>query len=347
MLTKKRAQQILKNATGQSVLSCGDVMLDAYLTGKVERFSQEAPVPIIPVSEEKFFPGGAGNAAACMATANIIPHLVSVVGNRERISYSDILKTECVKMGIFPHFEIDHERKTTLKLRLTAIRTTNQHVARVDMEDIFPLNKKIELKIIHQIEALFRKIAPPIISIHDYKKGFLTEAIFKCITNLSHEYSVPIFADLKQDTFIQFKSLIKNPKLFYLKPNKNESVQTAKLLNGFDKDGNTDSEIIEIARIIQAEIPINIIITRGEKGAVLFQEKEKPYFVRPEEVEEQFDVAGAGDTVEAFLVVAYLGGATMHEALELAVTASQIAIRKFGTSVVTNKELLSWIDNHN
>lgn len=346
MITIERTKEIIANSRKKNVFSCGDVMLDAYMTGTVERFSQEAPVPVIPVSEEKFFPGGAGNAAACMATIGLKPHLVSIVGNKERILYSNILQEECIKNGIIPCFKHDASRKTTLKLRLVAVKTTNQHIARVDMEDTFPLDKFQEEEMIQHMDKIINNIDPPIISIHDYRKGFLTEKIFSHIAKISEQQSIPIFADLKQETFVKYRHLIKKPDLFYLKPNKDESVQTAKLLNGFDKNGTTDEEIIEISRVIQNESPINIIITRGKKGAVLFEIGKDPYFVRPEEVEDQFDVAGAGDTVEAFLVTAYLGGASMQEALEIAIAASQIAIRKFGTSVVTENELYHWITTH-
>jgi len=346
MINVQRAQKILSKAKGKQVLSCGDVMLDGYMTGTVDRFSQEAPVPVIAVQSEIFFPGGAGNAAACMSKIGINPHLIAVVGASGRIDYSEILKEECEKNRINPVFVTDPLRKTTLKLRLAAIKTTKQHIARVDIEDNFELGQEIQDQVIDKIKETFEKINPSAISIHDYKKGFLTEKIFRTLMEISKKNKLPVFADLKQETFIKFKNLIVAPELFYLKPNKDESVQTAKLINGFNKDGNTDEEIAEIAKIIQKKIPIHIIITRGKKGAALFEYGKKPFFVRPKETEAQFDVAGAGDTVEAFLVASYLGGATMPEALEISVASSQVAIRKFGTSIVTENEILSWIKMH-
>ncbi|HBB37176.1 MAG: RfaE bifunctional protein, domain I [Candidatus Moranbacteria bacterium GW2011_GWC1_45_18] len=343
MLTIERAKKILKNAKDAPVLACGDVMLDAYLTGPVERFSQEAPVPVIAVEDEQFFPGGAGNAANCMAAIGLTPHLVGVIGEKGRIRYTEVMEEEYKKCGIITHFSLDADRKTTLKLRVKAIKTTTQHVARVDMEDTRPLNKEKENEISAYLESLAKEMNPAVISVHDYAKGFLTEKVFKKIIDISSEKNIPIFADLKQNTFVKFKSFIKNPELFFLKPNRVESVETAKIMSGFDKDGTTDSEIIEIASIIQKEIPIHIFITRGKKGTVYFEPRKEPYFVRPREVEEQFDIAGAGDTVAALLIASYAGGAKMHEALELATAASQVAIRKFGTSVVTKEELLDWI----
>ncbi len=345
MISAQRTKEILKKARGKKVLACGDVMLDAYLTGPVDRLSQEAPVPIIAVEEQKFFPGGAGNAANCMATIGLESHLVSVVGGNEKINYGKILEKECEKAGIIPHFSSDPSRITILKMRLAAVKTTKQHVARVDMEKKHFLEKKKETEIARYIQSLAKELRPSILSIHDYKKGFLTRNIFKAICRISETGRIPIFADLKQDTFANYRNLITAPEIFFLKPNRIESVETARILNGFDKNGNTDKELIEASNIIQKEKPIQIIITRGRKGAVLFESGKKPFFVRPEEIEEQFDVAGAGDTVEAFLIASYLGGATMPEALEIAIAASQVAIRKFGTSVVTEKELLEWIKN--
>ncbi len=345
MIFAERAKKILKNARGKPVLACGDVMLDAYLTGPVERFSQEAPVPVIRVDDEQFFPGGAGNAANCMAAIGLTPHLVGVIGEKGRIKYADVMEEEYKKCGIINHFSLDSNRKTTLKLRVKAIKTTTQHIARVDMEDTQPLSKEKENEISSYLESLAKEIEPAVISIHDYAKGFLTEKIFQKIIDISSKENIPIFADLKQNTFVKYKSLIKNPELFFLKPNRVESAETAKILNGFDKDGTNDEEIVEIANIIQKEIPIHIFITRGKKGAVYSEPGKEPYFVRPQEVEEQFDIAGAGDTVAALLIASHIGGATMNEALELAVAASQVAIRKFGTSVVTEEELLNWIRN--
>jgi D-beta-D-heptose 7-phosphate kinase / D-beta-D-heptose 1-phosphate adenosyltransferase len=346
MIKINKVKDILKKAEDQPVLACGDVMLDAYMTGTVERLSQEAPVPVIAVDDEKFFPGGAGNAAACMAAIKLIPHLVAVVGKKERISYSSILREECARDGIVSHFCTDPGRKTTLKLRLAAVKTTKQHIARVDIEDCYVLDAYREKEVIHSMERLFSELKPKVLSIHDYKKGFLTKNVFVSIVKLSAKNKIPVFADIKQDTFVNFRKLITAPELFYLKPNRIESAETAKALNGFDKNGNSDEEIVEIARIIQKEIPVRIFITRGRKGAVYFKPGEKPYFVRVEEAEEQFDVAGAGDTVAAFLIAAYLGGASMPEALEMAMVASQVAIRKFGTSVVTEAELLNWMEKN-
>jgi len=343
MISIQRTKEILSKAKNKPVLACGDVMLDAYLTGPVERFSQEAPVPVIKIDDEHFFPGGAGNAANCLATIGIAVHLVGVIGEKGKIKYAEIMEEEYKKRGIITHFSLDPDRKTTLKMRIKATKTIAQHVARVDMEDTHPLSNEKEKEIASYLESLTQEIKPMAISIHDYAKGFLTEEIFKKIITISSKRKIPIFADLKQNTFVKYKSFIKNPELFFLKPNRVESAQTAKLLNGFDKDGTTDEEIVEIARIIQKEIPINIFITRGKKGAVYFKPQEEPYFVRPQEVEEQFDIAGAGDTVAAFLIASYLGGATMPEALEIATAASQVAIRKFGTSVVTEKELFDWM----
>ena len=343
MIKVNRAKEILKNAKSSPVLACGDVMLDAYLTGPVERFSQEAPGPVIRVDDEQFFPGGAGNAANCMAAIGLTPHLVGVIGEKGRIKYTDVMEEEYKKCGIITHFSIDPNRKTTLKLRVKAIKTTTQHIARVDMEDTRPLSTEKENEISAYLESLAKELKPSAISIHDYAKGFLTEKVFQKIVDISNEKNIPIFADLKQNTFVKYKSFIKNPELFFLNPNRVESVETAKIINGFDKDGTTDQEIIEIASIIQKEIPIHIFITRGKKGAVYFEPGKDPYFVRPQEVEEQFDIAGAGDTVAALLIASHLGGATMPEALELATAASQVAIRKFGTSVVTENELLDWI----
>lgn len=343
MIPARRAREILSNAKGKTVLAMGDVMLDAYLTGPTKRLSQEAPVPVITVEEEKFFPGGAGNAAACMAAIGLQPHLISVVGGDERIDYAKILSEECQKNGIISHFSADNSRKTILKMRIAAVNTTKQHVARVDMENTHLLGLENEKEIIGYLISLANELNPVALSIHDYKKGFLTKNIFKAVAGISAEMKIPIFADLKQDTFVRFVKLIQSPESFFLKPNREESIETAKKLKGFDKDGNTDEEIIEVGKIIQSEAPVNVVITRGRKGAVLLESGKQPYFVRPKEVEEQFDVAGAGDTVEAFLVASYLGGADMIEALEIAVAASQVAIRKFGTSVVTEEEFMEWL----
>lgn len=343
MISAESVKEILSNAKNKPVLACGDVMLDAYLTGPVERFSQEAPVPVIRVDDEQFFPGGAGNAANCMAAIGLAPHLVGVIGGKGRIKYTEVMEEEYKKCGIITHFSLDPNRKTTLKLRIKAIKTIVQHVARVDMEDAHPLSAEKENEISVYLESLTNELNPGVISIHDYAKGFLTEKIFKKIVGLSSKKNIPVFADLKQNTFVKYKSLIENPELFFLKPNRVESAQTAKILNGFDKDGTSDEEIIEIAGIIQKEIPVHIFITRGKKGAVYFEPKKGPYFVRVGEIEDQFDVAGAGDTVAALLIASHIGGATMPEALEIAIAASQVAIRKFGTSVVTEEELLNWI----
>jgi D-beta-D-heptose 7-phosphate kinase / D-beta-D-heptose 1-phosphate adenosyltransferase len=301
------------------------------------------------VTDEIFYPGGAGNAAACMAAIGLDPLLISIVGKEGRIDYASILKEVCSALGTKTMFYEDESRKTTLKMRLAAVKTTKQHIARVDREDNHPLNEKSEKNLIRMFEKKFFELKPEIVSLHDYKKGFFSRKVFRVVVKTAENEDIPIFADLKQDTFVNFSDLIKKPEIFYLKPNRVESVATAKLINGFNKDGRTEEEILEIAKIIQKKVPVHVIITRGQQGAVYCgMNRSSPYFVKPREVEEQFDVAGAGDTVEAFLIASHLGGATMSEALEIAVAASQVAIRKFGTSIVTLDELLTWIKkSHN
>ena len=130
MLTIERAKKILKNAKDAPVLACGDVMLDAYLTGPVERFSQEAPVPVIAVEDEQFFPGGAGNAANCMAAIGLTPHLVGVIGEKGRIRYTEVMEEE-YKNQLNEELKAINKDAETIK-ELYKLRTNLENIGSVE-----------------------------------------------------------------------------------------------------------------------------------------------------------------------------------------------------------------------
>lgn len=346
MIPLKRTMEILDKAKEKVVLALGDLMLDATYNSVTNRLCPEASALVADVEEEQFFPGGVGNAAACMSTIGLETHLLAIIGGWGRMNYNPILLEECHLRNIICHFKEDLSRKTTLKLRIKGAREegTQQLLLRVDCETRSVLSPETEREVIGSLKRLTAELRPAAISISDYKKGFLTKKIFAVAANISARERIPLFADLKTDTFVKFYKLIEEPALFHLKPNREESIAVAKIFKDFNKSGLPDEDIIEVGKIIQSKVPVNVVITRGKKGAVSFGSEGNYYFVhlRPEEIEALFDVTGAGDTVQAFLVASYIGGANMMEALEIAVTASQVAIRKSGTSVVTLDELAHW-----
>lgn len=314
---KAKAQRgglVSSSCKNARVLVVGDAMLDRYWVGEVERISPEAPVPIVKVSREEERAGGAANVARNAAALNAQVTLLSVVGADEPgARLESLLK----RAGV--HLQLHHDRsvKTTVKLRVIGGR--NQQLLRVDFETA-PSHEVLASKL-HDFEKMLGDVDVVILS--DYGKGGLTH-IVKMIA-LARRAGKRVLVDPKGEDYSRYHGAT------LITPNRSEFRQVA----GAWKD---ERDLTERAQRLRRKLDARaLLVTRGGEGMTLYQDGAR--FHVATQAREVSDVSGAGDTVIATLGVALASGAGMKEAVRLANKAAGIVVGKFGTAVVTPKEL--------
>lgn len=282
-----------------NVLIIGDVMVDAYVWGKVDRISPEAPVPIVSCVNRESRLGGAANVALNIKSMGANPILCSVVGNddkgKEFLNLLTAIQQE--QSGIV----ISDHRRTTVKTRFIS---DNQHLIRVDEEDTHELANEIEMEFINHIKKLIEKNNIHAIVFEDYDKGVITKSLIEEITNLANIKKIPVLVDPKKRHYKDYK----NVTLF--KPNFKEFIEGSNL--NLEK-GDIEGLFVE-AKNFQKDMGIDkLLITLSELG--VFISNENTYAHIPAVVREIADVSGAGDTV---ISVATLCLASGMEAKDIA-----------------------------
>ena len=296
------------------VLVVGDAMLDRYWFGEVERISPEAPVPIVRIEHEEERAGGAANVARNAAALGARVTLLSVVGADEPGARLEaLLKRERVRA------RLHHDRgiKTTVKLRVIAGR--KQQLLRVDFET--PPSHEVLASKLREFGEMLADADVVILS--DYGKGGLTH-IVKMI-GLARRAGKAVLVDPKGDDYSRYRGAT------LITPNQAEFRQVA----GAWKD---ERELTERAQQLRRKLDVKgLLVTRGAQGMTLFQDGKRLHVAT--EARDVSDVTGAGDTVIATLGAALGCGAGLPDAVRLANRAAGIKVGKFGTAVVTPREL--------
>lgn len=309
--------KILNNFKGKGILIIGDMMLDKYIFGNVERISPEAPVQVVEVEKENYLPGGAANVANNIAALQGNAFMTGIVG---KDSEADILLNELKKrnintQGIFT----DSNKPTIQKVRVLGQK---QQLLRIDYEKREYLNKEIENKILNFIKEKISNIDAVIIS--DYAKGVITQNLIEQIKDIAKDNIIIVDPKPKHKDFYKGVSLVT--------PNIKEA-----------KEMTNKEDINEIGKELINELNTEILITRGEKGMSLFEKHEITHI--PTKAKEVYDVSGAGDTVVATLTLALTAGATLKQAAILANHAAGITVGKLGTSTVSIEEIKQSLEN--
>jgi D-beta-D-heptose 7-phosphate kinase/D-beta-D-heptose 1-phosphate adenosyltransferase len=304
-------QNVLNGFPGKKILVVGDVMLDKYTLGSVERVNPEAPVMVLNVKEEFYKPGGAGNVA--INVANLSPggnvYLFGFVGEDPE---SEILKKILANEGVTPYFESCS--KTAVKERFLGTSSgQEQQMLRVDKEETSP-------KTFQDRNSLLRLAGEvDFIIVSDYAKGTITTDLM----SLLQSFKEKIIIDPKPENK-NFKTLYQGVSL--MTPNEKEAVK----ISGC-------SDVYEAGERLKEEFNANILITRGPRGMVLFtsgRRVEIPTYAR-----EVYDVQGAGDTVIAAISLALSAGSSLEEAAIIGNHTAGIAIERKGTYSVKLNEL--------
>lgn len=311
-------QNILGQFKKQKIMVLGDLMLDKYIFGEVDRVSQEAPVPVVKVKSDDFKLGGAANVAHNIVALGGKVILGGVIGQDET-GKSFLLKLKELKIetgGVL----IDKSRPTIKKTRVIAV---NQQVLRLDYENVRPIDRKFQQQFLTWYKKNLKQVEVVVIS--DYAKGFLKADLMTQVIKLAKTAKKKVLVDPKPEHRDTYRGA------FMMTPNEAEA--RAMLEQGKELDTeNLGSEL-------QQKTGMNILITRGAKGMSLF-EKGKAAVNLPTEAKEVFDVTGAGDTATAVLALGISSDLDLKEAVNWANHAAGIIVGKFGTSVLEPKEFL-------
>ncbi len=280
-MDKSTIENIFKQFNHYNILIIGDVMVDAYVWGKVDRISPEAPVPILSCVNHENRLGGAANVALNIKSMGANPILCSVIGDDEKgTTFLNLL--EQIQHDQYGIVRSKH-RRTTVKTRFIS---NNQHMIRVDEEDTHELADEIEAEFIAHVKKLMQEQTIHAVIFEDYDKGVITKKLIKEITDLAKSQNIPVTVDPKKRHFLDFE----NVTLF--KPNFKEFTEglNLELLKG-DREA-----LFEAAKTFQYEKNINnLLITLSEQGVFICNQKKYQHI--PAVIREIADVSGAGDTV--------------------------------------------------
>jgi rfaE bifunctional protein kinase chain/domain len=309
-LMKDKMLETLRKMKDLKILVVGDVMLDRYIFGRVERISPEAPVPVVEVEREEFRLGGASNVANNLANLGVKTYLAGVVG----ADYGrHILRGLMKSAGIEDLTVEDPQRPTTEKARVVSM---SQQLLRIDWEDKRPIEGKVLKELIERLDVNVDGII-----VSDYAKGVVCQQLMERIK--------------EKKVFISVDPRPVNKHLYFgadlMTPNEKEAKQM-----GGDKPVET------LGWKLKEELGLKtLVITLGAKGMSLF---DREYFHFPARAKQVYDVSGAGDTAVAVLTSAYIATKDWHTACELANLCAGIVVGKLGTTPITSEEVIKEIE---
>lgn len=310
----------LADFSAARVLVVGDVMLDRFVYGGVERISPEAPIPVMQAERELAMPGGAGNVARNIAALGAQVSLFGLVG--DDVAADQLNEALALEPNILAQLVVDETRRTIEKTRYIGSR---QQLLRVDRESRSqPSDEAIDALIKAASEAL-KDCAVLVLS--DYAKGAVSDAVIKALIKAAARLNKPVLVDPKGSDYRRYKGA------HLVTPNRQE----AALASGEPCD--SDASAVTAGQKLSEQAGIaNVLITRGAAGMTLVQGKDHPLHLAAE-AREVFDVSGAGDTVVATIAAALAVGRTLPQAARLANAAAGIVVAKIGTAVVHPEEL--------
>jgi D-glycero-beta-D-manno-heptose-7-phosphate kinase len=324
-----RLEQILDRASSRRITVIGDLMLDEFVWGKVGRISPEAPVPVVEVTGESFYPGGAANVVRNLREFVDRVAIIGLLGKDrggqqllELLSEQKIDTSDAVEEATF---------HTIVKTRIIA---RHQQVVRVDREKfVGPSAPQIK-----EVVDAVRKNIPQTDAIifEDYGKGFLSTELVSQIADAAHSTGKIVAADPNPRNLVEWRGLT------VIKPNRSEAFLAAGIpSHDTDTVPSQDSDLKRVGETLLRKWETdNVLITLGEQGMMLFQKKGTPHYI-PTRAREVFDVSGAGDTAIALFTLGLACRATPTEAAEIANHASAVVVSKLGTATVTRDELIA------
>ncbi len=306
---------------GARILCVGDLMLDRFVYGAVERISPEAPIPILRIQRESLMLGGAGNVVRNIAALDANAIFVSAIGDDESgRRVSGLLAAEA---NAAPHLLIERGRTTTEKTRFIA---EGHQLLRADLETTSPISDDVARDLLAVCTAQLAKAALLVLS--DYGKGVLIPELVEQLIAAAQRAGKPVVVDPKGRDYRRYRGAT------VITPNRNE------LHNATGMPVGDNAQIVAAARcLIESCGVANVLVTRSEDGMTLVSGDGRVEHIAAA-AREVFDVSGAGDTVIAVLACALSTGASLAAAATLANVAAGVVVAKAGTAVAHAEEIL-------
>ncbi|MNK02254.1 Bifunctional protein HldE [compost metagenome] len=316
--------EILAAFRTKRILVIGDVMIDAYMLGKVHRISPEAPVPIISLGKEEQRLGGAANVALNLQSLGAIPIICSVVGkDKKGDDLTDLLGSlDMSANGILK----SPERVTTVKTRVIG---NNQHLLRIDAEDTHALSAKEESDFLEKIRSVLDTETIDAIIFEDYNKGVLTPKVIGEVIKWASEKQIPTTVDPKKDNFLAYRGVT----LF--KPNLKELKEGIGIDCSFQKRDLFDQAVAQLEKELTNEITF---VTLSEHG--VFIKKNEMEYHTPAHFRNIADVSGAGDTVISVATLCLTAELSIQSIAELSNLAGGLVCEKSGVVSIEPDQLV-------
>jgi len=310
------------------VLVIGDLMLDRYLIGDVQRISPEAPVPVVLLKQQNDRAGGAANVAANLANLGITTRIAGCVGEDAEAS---TLLALINHLGIKSEAVIQSSARPTIAK--TRVMSTNQQIVRIDQESQAPLSDE-ENSELHILITRAIHDQPAMVILSDYAKGVLSEATCRYIIETCKQANIPVLVDPKGQDYSKYQGATA------LTPNKKETSEACGV------SMNDNHALLAAAKKLKKSLNLDFLaVTRGEEGITLLEQDTDHHISAT--AKKVFDVSGAGDTVIATLAAGLIHGLSAQEALSLANTAAGIVVGKVGTVPIELAELLHELTSKN
>jgi D-beta-D-heptose 7-phosphate kinase/D-beta-D-heptose 1-phosphate adenosyltransferase len=313
-------RKIISDFENRKILVIGDVILDHYIWGRVNRISPEAPVPVVEVTRENFLLGGAANVANNIVSLGAQAAVVGINGNDiAGEAVRGLLEQKGVDCsGIFTE-----NRPTTVKTRVIA---HNQQVVRFDREDSKYVDGKILKAVTSHIGSMLSRYDAVIIS--DYKKGMVSAELVRNVLKKTEPKKMFVAVDPKIGHFHCYHGVS------LITPN------IAEATNGSGIEISDERSLTKAGKALMKKLSVKaVLITRGEQGMSLFEQKKITHI--PTVARKVYDVTGAGDTVISVFTLARASGANMEEAAIIANHSAGIVVGEVGTAVATPEELVN------
>lgn len=322
MTNRETARKLLAAAAGRKIVVVGDLMLDQFIWGSVERISPEAPVPVVKVSRESFHLGGAGNVVSNLVSLGGAPHPVGVTGSGPEAAR---LRETLAAMGVPSDGVLEVAgRSTTVKTRVVA---HSQQVVRFDREQDDPLDEKSIARLTSTAIELCRTADALVVS--DYEKGCVTSSLLAKLLPAARARKIPVIVDPKPGQWRSYTPVT------VITPNQTEASRMSGLK--LRDDAESIAAAKAILEVLECE---GVLLTRGDKGMLLVERDGEPFAVAAT-TREVFDVTGAGDTVVAALALCLSAGATLRDAAIVANAAAGVVVAKVGTAVASPEEVIA------
>ena len=319
--------QLFEDFSRRKILVLGDVMIDAYLEGKVNRMSPEAPVPIVSFTSQEQRLGGAANVALNLLSLGASVTICSVIGDDNNgKDLQDLMRKQSISVeGLV----LSPNRKTTVKTRVIG---NNQQLLRVDNEQTDDILKSEEDALVSKIEKLLEANFDAII-FEDYNKGVLTESLIKRVISLAKRYNVVTTVDPKLKNFYAFKGV----NLF--KPNLKELRDGVKRMVDVNDKQDFEAAVLEMNQELNAE---NVFVTLSEHGVFIQNNSTKQYI--PAHIRRIADVSGAGDTVISVATLCLLAGQPIENVAAIANLAGGLVCERVGVVAIDKSQLKSELE---